>query len=281
MSRVERAAGGNPLLIEELTAWLSEGGASAPAELPTNVKTMIAARLDRLPAPERQLILSASVIGDVFWQGSLEALGTPGPLAGAAALAGSARPDPPHARVAHRGRPGAGLQARPDPRGRLLDAADGRAAPAPRCRGAFHRGGGGRPLGLRHDPRAPLAARRRRASRLPTTCSPPPTRPAAAGRSTRLIRSVQPGARADPRGRRSPPPPGAATPRASRCRRCITPNSTSARRRSVEVVRRDVAADLVDVADAVSAEQVGVLADAARCSARSRRSRTSAARPRP
>ncbi len=80
VSRVERAAGGNPLLIEELTAWLSEGQASAPEELPTNVKTMIAARLDRLPAPERQLILSASVIGEVFWRGSLEALGTPGPL---------------------------------------------------------------------------------------------------------------------------------------------------------------------------------------------------------
>jgi predicted ATPase len=80
VSRVERAAGGNPLLIEELTAWLSEGGASEPAELPTNIKTMIAARLDRLPGPERQLILSASVIGDVFWQGSLEALGTPGPI---------------------------------------------------------------------------------------------------------------------------------------------------------------------------------------------------------
>jgi class 3 adenylate cyclase len=78
--RVERAAGGNPLLIEELTAWLSEGGASEPAELPTNVKAMIAARLDRLPGPERQLILSASVIGDVFWQGSLEALGAPGPI---------------------------------------------------------------------------------------------------------------------------------------------------------------------------------------------------------
>src|SRR5439155_19537976 len=74
VSRVERAAGGNPLLIEELTAWLSEGGASGPGELPTNVRTMIAARLDRLPAPERQVILSASVIGDIFWQGSLEAL---------------------------------------------------------------------------------------------------------------------------------------------------------------------------------------------------------------
>jgi eukaryotic-like serine/threonine-protein kinase len=50
-------------------------------ELPTNIKTMIAARLDRLPASERQVILCASVIGDVFWPGSLEALGAPAPLA--------------------------------------------------------------------------------------------------------------------------------------------------------------------------------------------------------
>jgi predicted ATPase len=80
VGRVERAAGGNPLLIEELAAWLSECGASGPDELPTNVRTMIAARLDRLPARERQVLLSASVIGDNFWQGSLEALGAPEPL---------------------------------------------------------------------------------------------------------------------------------------------------------------------------------------------------------
>lgn len=79
--RVKRAAGGNPLLIEELTAWLSEGGLAQPDELPSNVKTMIAARLDQLPTPERQVILSAAVIGDLFWQGSLEALEAPKPLA--------------------------------------------------------------------------------------------------------------------------------------------------------------------------------------------------------
>jgi len=78
--RVERAAGGNPLLIEELAAWLAEGGEAGAGELPTNARTMIAARLDRLPAPERQVLLSASVIGDNFWQGSLEALQAPAPL---------------------------------------------------------------------------------------------------------------------------------------------------------------------------------------------------------
>jgi class 3 adenylate cyclase len=79
--RIEEAAAGNPLFIEELAGWLSEGGAAADAAgLPTNIKTIIAARLDQLPAPERQVILDASVIGDFFWQGTLEALGSNGAL---------------------------------------------------------------------------------------------------------------------------------------------------------------------------------------------------------
>jgi len=81
IARVEQTAGGNPLWIEELAAWLAEGGRLQPSELPTSVKTMIAARLDRLPELERQVLLSAAVIGDAFWQGSLEALGAPEPLA--------------------------------------------------------------------------------------------------------------------------------------------------------------------------------------------------------
>jgi class 3 adenylate cyclase len=72
--RIEQAAAGNPLFIEELAAWLSEGGAGVGAGLPANIKTIIAARLDQLPAAERQVILDASVIGEVFWQGSLQAL---------------------------------------------------------------------------------------------------------------------------------------------------------------------------------------------------------------
>jgi class 3 adenylate cyclase len=72
--RVEEAAGGNPLFIEELAAWLSEGGGASGDGLPSTVKMIIAARLDQLPVPERQVILDASVVGDFFWQGSLEAL---------------------------------------------------------------------------------------------------------------------------------------------------------------------------------------------------------------
>jgi class 3 adenylate cyclase len=80
--RVEEAAGGNPLFIEELAAWLSEGGAAGAGGLPANLKAIIAARVDELPAGERQVILDASVVGDFFWLGSLQALGGNGALAG-------------------------------------------------------------------------------------------------------------------------------------------------------------------------------------------------------
>jgi class 3 adenylate cyclase len=79
--RVGEAAAGNPLFIEELAAWLSEGDTANAAGLPANIKTIIAARLDQLPAPERQVILDASVVGDFFWQGTLEALGSDGGIA--------------------------------------------------------------------------------------------------------------------------------------------------------------------------------------------------------
>jgi class 3 adenylate cyclase len=78
--RVREAAAGNPLFIEELAACLSEGDVADAAGLPANLKTIIAARLDQLPAAERQVILDASVIGDFFWQGTLEALGSKGAL---------------------------------------------------------------------------------------------------------------------------------------------------------------------------------------------------------
>jgi predicted ATPase len=80
--RVDEAAGGNPLFIEELVAWLSEGGAAGAGGLPANLKAIIAARVDQLSAPERQVILDASVVGDFFWFGSLQALGGNGSLAG-------------------------------------------------------------------------------------------------------------------------------------------------------------------------------------------------------
>jgi predicted ATPase len=67
-------AEGNPLFIEELAASLAEG-ATAPGEVPTNVRGIVSARLDALPAGVRSLLLDASVVGKIFWRGTLAQLG--------------------------------------------------------------------------------------------------------------------------------------------------------------------------------------------------------------
>ena len=74
IDRVERSSGGNPLFVEELTAWLSEERPDAKRPLPTTVTSIVAARLDALPPMLRQILLDASVIGMNFWKGSIEAL---------------------------------------------------------------------------------------------------------------------------------------------------------------------------------------------------------------
>ena len=70
-SAVAGTAEGNPLFIEELAASLSEHSTEEVQELPTSVRTIIAARLDSLPADERAVIVDASVVGRVFWRGAL------------------------------------------------------------------------------------------------------------------------------------------------------------------------------------------------------------------
>jgi predicted ATPase len=65
---------GNPLFIEELTASLAERSTRDAAQLPGSIRGIVAARLDALPAPERAVVLDASVIGKVFWRGALEQL---------------------------------------------------------------------------------------------------------------------------------------------------------------------------------------------------------------
>jgi class 3 adenylate cyclase/tetratricopeptide (TPR) repeat protein len=68
--RLTETAEGNPLFLEELAASLVEGAAEAD-ELPTNVRGIIAARLDTLPSDERALAFDAAVVGKVFWRGAL------------------------------------------------------------------------------------------------------------------------------------------------------------------------------------------------------------------
>ena len=75
-AQIEATAGGNPLFIEELSSWVTEGGDRAV--LPSTVKAMIAARLDALPRDERSVLNDAAVVGKVFWRGVLGGLGTSG-----------------------------------------------------------------------------------------------------------------------------------------------------------------------------------------------------------
>jgi class 3 adenylate cyclase len=64
-------AEGNPLFIEQLVAGIGE---VATGSLPTNVREIVAARLDALPRRERALLLDAAVVGKVFWLDALRAL---------------------------------------------------------------------------------------------------------------------------------------------------------------------------------------------------------------
>ncbi|MFY9614277.1 MAG: hypothetical protein WAT58_02660, partial [Candidatus Dormiibacterota bacterium] len=75
IDRLVVASGGNPLFVEELSATISEQDGRSTGELPSTVKAIIGARLDMLPEDERQLLLDAAVVGDVFWRGALTALG--------------------------------------------------------------------------------------------------------------------------------------------------------------------------------------------------------------
>jgi class 3 adenylate cyclase len=61
---------GNPLFIEELVASVAERTDSSD-ELPTSIRSIISARLDSLPPPEREALLDAAVMGKVFWFGAL------------------------------------------------------------------------------------------------------------------------------------------------------------------------------------------------------------------
>jgi class 3 adenylate cyclase/DNA-binding SARP family transcriptional activator len=80
--QVQRQAGGHPLFAEELIAMIAE----RPEEtgVPSAIKALISARLDRLPSDERLVVQHASVIGRQFWLGSLLALGEQPPEAGQA-----------------------------------------------------------------------------------------------------------------------------------------------------------------------------------------------------
>jgi len=70
--QVATRSGGNPLFAEEMVNRLLEGGASEPEALPDTVHSVLAARLDSLPRADRRVLQAASVVGQTFWEGSID-----------------------------------------------------------------------------------------------------------------------------------------------------------------------------------------------------------------
>jgi class 3 adenylate cyclase/tetratricopeptide (TPR) repeat protein len=61
---------GNPLFVEETVRMLAEG-ARTGGRIPDTLQALIAARIDRLPAPQRIALQRASVMGRIFMAGAL------------------------------------------------------------------------------------------------------------------------------------------------------------------------------------------------------------------
>jgi tetratricopeptide (TPR) repeat protein len=65
--------GGNPLYAEQLCRMLVEQGRLA--ELPAGLRSIVAARLDRLGDSEKRVLQDAAVVGRTFWVSALETIG--------------------------------------------------------------------------------------------------------------------------------------------------------------------------------------------------------------
>jgi class 3 adenylate cyclase/tetratricopeptide (TPR) repeat protein len=75
-NRITEAAEGNPLFVEQMLAMLTEQvELDGELQVPPTIQALLAARLDRLPAPERATLERAAVIGKEFTRGAIAALG--------------------------------------------------------------------------------------------------------------------------------------------------------------------------------------------------------------
>jgi class 3 adenylate cyclase len=86
-SHVAEVAEGNPLFIEQLAAVMSERGSEESGSLPTTIRGLVSARLDALPAEEREVILDAAIVGRIFWRGAIERIARDPDCLGAALAA--------------------------------------------------------------------------------------------------------------------------------------------------------------------------------------------------
>jgi class 3 adenylate cyclase len=71
--RILRAAGGNPLFVEEMAAMVEASG-DGEVEVPATLQALLAARLDQLDPAERSVLERGSVEGEVFHHGVVQAL---------------------------------------------------------------------------------------------------------------------------------------------------------------------------------------------------------------
>jgi predicted ATPase len=89
-AKVQEAAGGNPLFVEETLAMLIEdglivrrngrwvvAGELSEVRVPPTIQLLLASRLDQLDPQERQAIECAAVEGDIFHLGSVQAMTPP------------------------------------------------------------------------------------------------------------------------------------------------------------------------------------------------------------
>ncbi|MEN3281189.1 MAG: hypothetical protein V7607_2329 [Solirubrobacteraceae bacterium] len=73
LRRITEAAGGNPLFLEQLVAYVDEHDRSAEA-LPPALHALLASRLDRLETTERSTLALGAVVGDAFETADVHAL---------------------------------------------------------------------------------------------------------------------------------------------------------------------------------------------------------------
>ena len=65
------ASDGNPLFLEEMAVLARERGTM---ELPPTIQALLAARLERLPLEERELLERGAIEGEVFHRAAVRAL---------------------------------------------------------------------------------------------------------------------------------------------------------------------------------------------------------------
>ena len=71
--KIARAAGGNPLFVEEMLAMAGE--AEGEVVVPPTLQALLAARLDHLETAERSVLERGAVEGEIFHRGAVQALG--------------------------------------------------------------------------------------------------------------------------------------------------------------------------------------------------------------